>query len=80
MDKKYPNVLDHGIDRHQIDRTTLICLLDQQLSNNDLGPDFDLGCESLHLHGTRGALFKVTLLSYGYTFVGKGIPIEFLEC
>lgn len=55
-------------------------LLDQQLSNDDVGPDLDLGCESLHIHGKRGALFKVTLLSHGYTFVGKGLPIEFLEC
>ncbi|TWU70660.1 hypothetical protein ED733_000492 [Metarhizium rileyi] len=37
-----------------------------------------LGCESLHIHGTRGALFEVTLLSHGYRFVGKGVPSEFL--
>lgn len=33
----------------------------------------------MHVHGTRGALFKVTLLSHGYTFVGKGAPIDFVE-
>ena len=80
LDMGCPNVLDHGINRHQIDRAMFFHLLDQQLSNDDLGPNLDLGCESLHIHGTRGALFKVTLLSHGYTFVGKGVPIEFLEC
>ena len=80
LDRECPNVLEHGIDRHQIDRAMFFHLLDQQLSNDDVGPDLDLGCESLHIHGTRGALFKVTLLSHGYTFVGKGVPIEFLEC
>jgi hypothetical protein len=37
-----------------------------------------LGCESLHIHGRRGALFKITLWSHGYTFVGKGTPVDFL--
>ncbi|KAJ0426721.1 hypothetical protein BJY00DRAFT_306717 [Aspergillus carlsbadensis] len=40
--------------------------------------DTKLGCESLHVHGTRGALFKITLWSHGYTFVGKGTPTEFV--
>lgn len=79
LDQKCPNVLDHGIGRHSISQATLIRLLDRQLSGYDPRPDLELGCESLHIHGTRGALFKVTLLSHGYTFVGKGAPIEFVE-
>jgi hypothetical protein len=81
LDKKCPNVLDHGgTNRHRLNQMTLIHLLDQQLSADCLGPDSQLGCESLHIHGTRGALFKVTLWSHGYTFVGKGVPVEFIEC
>lgn len=80
LDPKCPNVLDHGVDRHHLNHMTLIRLLDQQLSCDDLGPNSKLGCESLHIHGTRGALFKVILWSHGYTFVGKGVPVEFLEC
>lgn len=56
----------------------LIKLLDRQLSE-DPNPNKELGCESLHIHGTRGALFKVTLWSHGYTFVGKGVPIDFIK-
>ncbi|OQE15822.1 hypothetical protein PENFLA_c030G10051 [Penicillium flavigenum] len=82
LDQKCPNVLDHGVDRHPISKATLIRLLDRQFFGQDLGPDVEdveMGSESLHIHGTRGALFKVTLLSHGYTFVGKGVPIEFFE-
>jgi hypothetical protein len=80
LDRECPNVLDHGVDRHQIDQMTLVHLLDQQLFRDNPRPDLELGCESLHIHGTRGALFKVILLSHGYTFVGKGAPIEFVKC
>ncbi|CAI7673775.1 unnamed protein product [Penicillium palitans] len=79
LDQKCPNVLDHGVGRHSISQATLIRLLDRQLSQHDPRPDLDIGCESLHIHGTRGALFKVTLLSHEYTFVGKGAPIDFVE-
>ncbi|THC88505.1 hypothetical protein EYZ11_012047 [Aspergillus tanneri] len=79
LDRKCPNVSDHGIDRHRLNRTTLIRRLDRQLSSNNLQLDSQLGCESLHVHGSRGALFKITLWSHGYTFVGKGVPIEFVK-
>jgi hypothetical protein len=79
LDQKCPNVSDHGIDRYQLDRTTLIRRLNQQLSSDILRPDTKLGCESLHMHGRRGALFKITLWSHGYTFVGKGAPMEFVD-
>jgi hypothetical protein len=57
----------------------LIKLLDRQLSE-DPDPNKELGRESLYIHGTRGALFKITLWSHGYTFVGKDVPIDFIEC
>ncbi|PLB38800.1 uncharacterized protein BDW47DRAFT_104322 [Aspergillus candidus] len=79
LDEKCPNVSDHGVDRHQLNRTTLLRRLGRQLSRDDLQSDTQLGCESLHVHGTRGALFKITLWSHGYTFVGKGVPMEFVR-
>ncbi|OJD13932.1 hypothetical protein AJ78_05669 [Emergomyces pasteurianus Ep9510] len=79
LDRKCPNVMDHGVDRHQLTPSTLIHLLDLQLSNNNLQLDTQLGCDSLHIHGSRGALFKITLWSHGYTFVGKGVPVEFVQ-
>lgn len=78
LDKQCPNVTEHGVDRHRLNVKMLLNLLDGQLSN-DSGPNMELGCESLHVHGTRGALFKITLWSHGYTFVGKGVPIDFIE-
>ena len=36
-----------------------------------LGTSLDINCKDLGLQGARGALFKVTLASHGYTFVGK---------
>ncbi|EAW11094.1 uncharacterized protein ACLA_067310 [Aspergillus clavatus NRRL 1] len=79
LDTKCPNASEHGVDRHLLNTKTLIKLLDRQLSD-DPDPNSELGCESLHVHGTRGALFKITLWSHGYTFVGKGVPIDFVEC
>ncbi|KAL4893407.1 hypothetical protein BDV59DRAFT_30432 [Aspergillus ambiguus] len=79
LDWKCPNVSAHGIDRHRLNRTALIRRLNQQLSGDILRPDTKLGCESLHMHGRRGALFKITLWSHGYTFVGKGAPVEFVD-
>lgn len=79
LDRKCPNVSDHGIDRHRLNRTALIRRLKKQFSSDILRPDTKLGCESLHVHGRRGALFKITLWSHGYTFVGKGAPMEFVD-
>ncbi|PWY87119.1 hypothetical protein BO94DRAFT_535225 [Aspergillus sclerotioniger CBS 115572] len=77
LDWQCPNVLAHGVDRHRLTPATLIHRLDRQFSMN-IRPDGDMGCESLHIHGSRGALFKITLWSHGYTFVGKGSPVEFV--
>uniref|UniRef100_A0A093VMC0 Reticulocyte-binding protein 2 like a n=1 Tax=Talaromyces marneffei PM1 TaxID=1077442 RepID=A0A093VMC0_TALMA len=79
LDERCPNVTEHGVDRHRLNTKMFIKLLDRQLSR-DPDPNTELGCESLHVHGTRGALFKITLWSHGYTFVGKGVPTDFVEC
>lgn len=39
----------------------------------------DAGIMKLGKHGARGALFKVTLLAYGYTFVCKGTVQAFIR-
>ena len=40
--------------------------------------DMDHNCEPLGKQGARGALFKITLASHGYTFVGKGTVEAFV--
>ncbi|OJD10750.1 hypothetical protein ACJ73_09708, partial [Blastomyces percursus] len=79
LDRKCPNVSQHGTDKHRLNRVTLMRLLNDQLSGRILGPGTDLGCDSLHVHGSRGAMFKITLWSHGYTFVGKGLPMAFVN-
>ncbi|KAH8428822.1 uncharacterized protein LDX57_006501 [Aspergillus melleus] len=78
LDRKCPNVSDHGVDRHRLTPATLISQLDRQFFSDHQQLDTQIGCESLHVHGSRGALFKITLWSHGYTFVGKGTPVEFV--
>lgn len=79
LDKACPNVEEHGTEFHQIDQGTFISLLEKQILNEDIGPYSFTGCESLHQHGARGALFEVILMPYGYTLVGKGFPVEFRQ-
>lgn len=42
-----------------------------------LAEDPDNGCEPLGNQGACGALFRLTLKSYGYTFVAKGTVMAF---
>lgn len=37
-----------------------------------LAMTLDRNCKDLKIQGSRGALFRITLASHGYTFVGKG--------
>jgi hypothetical protein len=46
--------------------------MSRQLTENP-----DNGCEPLGKQGARGALFRLTLESYGYTFVAKGTVTAF---
>ncbi|KAI9783450.1 MAG: hypothetical protein M1816_001374 [Peltula sp. TS41687] len=71
LDERCPNVEAHrqlGSGRHALDRDGLRQLVEEQLFHDD----DDAGFESLDRSGWAGALFRVTLLSHGYTFVGKG--------
>lgn len=55
---------------HALDQPTLALLIDQQLQRPVR--DGDGGIKSLNRSGWAGALFRLKLLSHGYTFVGKG--------
>ncbi|OJD13562.1 hypothetical protein AJ78_05999 [Emergomyces pasteurianus Ep9510] len=78
LDRACPNAKAHGTDVHKIDHPTFLSLLMAQILQEIIDPWSDpLGCESLHRHGSRGALFEVILFQYGYTLVGKGFPLEF---
>ncbi|CAG9953436.1 unnamed protein product, partial [Clonostachys rosea f. rosea IK726] len=52
--------------RHPITHANFLELLSTQLKRT-----LDFGITSLDITGARGALFKITLLAYGYTFIGK---------
>ncbi|EGE79399.2 hypothetical protein BDDG_02338 [Blastomyces dermatitidis ATCC 18188] len=78
LDRACPNVKEHGANVHKIDHSTFLSLLMAQILQEIVDPWTDpLGCESLHRHGSRGALFEVILFQYGYTLIGKGFPPEF---
>ncbi|CAH0023545.1 unnamed protein product [Clonostachys rhizophaga] len=84
LDLKCPNVALHykscaHVDvhsraRHPVGHPEWLELLWKQLEQS-----LDDGIEPLGLGGARGVLFKVTLLAYGYTFVGKGTVRAFIK-
>lgn len=59
--------------RHRISLSKFLQLLSQQLKCT-LG----YGITSLNVTGARGALFKVSLLDHGYTFISKGTVEAFI--
>lgn len=59
--------------RHPISHSRFLELLSYQLECT-----LDYGITSLGITGARGALFKVTLLAYGYTFISKGTIQAFI--
>jgi hypothetical protein len=77
LDEACPNVSAHrtfGVgSHHALDQKTLARHMLRQLTQD---PDI---CESLgrQKQGARGALFKLTLESHGYTFVAKGTVVAF---
>ena len=52
---------------HSIDLKSL-----QDLLRDQLAETMDTDCTPMRKQGARGAMFKLTLASHGYTFVGKG--------
>ncbi|KAG6194995.1 hypothetical protein E4U10_002364 [Claviceps purpurea] len=78
LDLECPNVRHHcrsdadeaeagHLNRHPVDHTEWLRLLQDQFKQS-----LDEGITYQSIVGARGALFKVTLLAYGYTFVSKG--------
>jgi serine/threonine protein kinase len=71
-----PNVGAHRAqgagNKHALGRKSLAKLMLRQLTENP-----DNGCEPLGKQGACGALFRLTLESYRYTFVAKGTVTAF---
>ena len=70
LDESCPNVNAHrrrGSHNHVLKHTHVAKLLTRQISVNP-----ENGCQPLNKQGARGALFKIVLESYEYTFVAKG--------
>lgn len=65
LDRSCPNFRKHG-RKHQIDAMTLVQLLREQFTK-----DLVAGLDDTGIHGARGVVFKVTLLSHGYTMLAK---------
>ncbi|KAI9808342.1 MAG: hypothetical protein M1826_004355 [Phylliscum demangeonii] len=78
LDEFYPNVLlnrQTDTNQHAIDgRDAFVDRVKWQLNQT-----MDDYCQRLGKQGARGALFKITLASQGYTFVVKGTVEVFVE-
>ncbi|CZR37681.1 uncharacterized protein FPRO_07128 [Fusarium proliferatum ET1] len=78
LDPKCPNAAYHCKNslthaRHPISHSKWLALLREQLEQS-----LDDGITRLEQSGARGALFKVTLLAYDYTFLAKGTVEAFI--
>lgn len=77
FDDRCPNVLEHareGTDHHHnLDSQDFLWLIQDQLSK-----DRDADCYPLWVQGARGAMFKVTLASHGYTVAAKATVFAFV--
>ncbi|KAI8669870.1 Protein kinase domain-containing protein [Fusarium sp. Ph1] len=80
LDKGCPNVMPHREHddgrqtHHPVDHGEWL-----QLLRNKLKRSLDEGMVPLGKEGSRGVLFQLTLLEYGYTFVSKGTVAAFIE-
>ncbi|KAG9228078.1 hypothetical protein BJ875DRAFT_390182, partial [Amylocarpus encephaloides] len=76
LDDACPNINAHrtyGVgNHHALGRKSLAKHMLRQLAENP-----DNGCKPLGKQGARGALFRLTLERYGYTFVAKGTVTAF---
>ena len=75
LDQSCPNVNAHrvpGSDHHALRRKQIAEFITNQLAVNP-----ENGCEPLGKQGTRGALFKLVMKSYEYSFVAKGTVFAF---
>ncbi|PGH02617.1 hypothetical protein AJ80_08829 [Polytolypa hystricis UAMH7299] len=70
LDEDCPNVSAHRTGKHR--RHVLNVKTFRRLVRAQLDRTLDQNFEPLWKEGARGNLFKITLASHGYTFVGKG--------
>jgi hypothetical protein len=66
LDRRCPNVKEHGKSRHQLNCNAFMRHIRELLCNQ---LDY---CEDMSMHGARGALFKVKLPGFGYN-VSDGV-------
>jgi hypothetical protein len=59
---------------HVLNQSTFLRVLRQQLFAT-----LDSDCDTVGVHGSRGALLKVSLASHGYTFIAKSAISEFVK-
>ncbi|KAG5932789.1 hypothetical protein E4U60_004995 [Claviceps pazoutovae] len=62
------------IERHPVDHAEWLRLLGEQFKHS-----IDVGITYQKVFGSMGAMFKVILLAYGYTFISKGTRVEHAE-
>ncbi|KAG5756711.1 hypothetical protein H9Q70_000689 [Fusarium xylarioides] len=79
LDPRCPNIALHCSNRptqacHPVSHSKWLALLQEQLKRS-----LDEGITRLRQGGSRGVLFKVTLLAYGYTFLSKGTVRAFVS-
>ena len=77
FDDQCPNVLEHAREstdhHHSLDSQDFLWLMQQQLTKNR-----DDDCYPLWIQGARGAMFKVSLASHGYTVAAKATVFAFV--
>ncbi len=73
LDKMCSNALNHEESHHQIDKSTFLNLIRQQLFKS-----LNIDCKFIDLHEARKALFIVRLTSHRYILTAKCIIIDFV--
>ena len=77
FDDQCPNVLEHARQstdyHHNLDSQDFLWLIQKQLAK-----DRDTDCYPLWIQGARGAMFKVSLTSHGYTVAAKATVFAFV--
>ncbi|KAM0798172.1 hypothetical protein BDR22DRAFT_860119 [Usnea florida] len=77
FDDQCPNVLEHAREstdhHHNLDSQDFLWLIQQQLAE-----DRDADCYPLWIQGARGAMFKVSLASHGYTVAAKATVFAYV--
>lgn len=68
LDIRCPNVADHG--KKHLKKPIFLRMVQTQMKEQR---DKVTDCKPLDIDGSRGAIFKITLTSHGYTIIAKGV-------